>query len=170
MFFKKKHKPTEPAPIDRQMREIIAGHMPDADDETVRLVTAVAGLLAAVAYADRDYAAEEQAHIEQALSQVHGLSPRGVETVCDLLSRRIVELAAANSQAYTRDLRQLAARETRVEILQVLVDLAAADGSITTEETNLLRRTTTAMGLEDGDYLAAQSQHRDRLSVLNPDR
>lgn len=156
-------------PAAREVARLIETHMPNADDETRRLVTALAGLLACVAYADRDYAPSEQAQIREELGHVHGLDPAGVEAICALLDQQIVELASGNSQNYTRDLRELAAVDTRREILQVLVDLAASDGSVTTDETNLLRRMTSAMGLEDGDYLAAQSRHRDRLSVLNND-
>lgn len=169
IFWKKNHSKPPSEPIYAQIEAVVDQHMPDADEVTVRVVTSVAGLLAAVAYADRQYAPEERSHVREALQAVHGLLPQGVDTIAALLDERIVELASANPQAFTRDLRELAAVDTRREILQVLVDLAAADGRITTDETNLLRRTTTAMGLEDDDYVEAQSQYRDRLSVLNPD-
>jgi uncharacterized tellurite resistance protein B-like protein len=45
-------------------------------------------------------------------------------------------------------------------------DLAAADGEVSLSETDLLRRTATAMGLTPDDYLASKRRHRDRLSVL----
>lgn len=155
-------------PEAREIARILEVHMPDADEETRRLVAALAGLLACVAYADREYSKSERAQIRVELERVHGLHASGTDAICALLDEQIVELAAANTHNYTRDLREIAARATRVEILQVLLDLAAADGELSTSETNLLRRTTSAMGLDDADYLAAQARHRDRLSVLDP--
>jgi uncharacterized tellurite resistance protein B-like protein len=97
---------------------------------------------------------------------VQGLDSRAVDAICATLLARIVEIAASNTQTYTRDLRELGELELRREVLDALVDLAAADGEISLAETDLLRRTATAMGLTPDDYLASQSRHRDRLSVL----
>ena len=67
-----------------------------------------------------------------------------------------------------RDRRELGDRELRVEVLDVLVDVAAADGVLSTPETNLLRQVTTALGLSQTDYNEAQSRHRERLTALKP--
>ncbi len=53
-----------------------------------------------------------------------------------------------------------------METLEILVDLAAADGHISQDEVNLLRMLTTALGLTQDDYNRAQHKHRDKLSVL----
>ena len=54
----------------------------------------------------------------------------------------------------------------RVELLQTLLELAAADGAITHHETNLLRLVTRALGLSQLDYNHAQAKHRDRIAAL----
>jgi uncharacterized tellurite resistance protein B-like protein len=56
--------------------------------------------------------------------------------------------------------------ELRREMLDVLVDLGAADGELSLAETDLLRRTTSALGLTPEDYLASQTRHRDKLKLL----
>lgn len=145
---------------------LVAAHLPDADDETRQIVAAVAGLLACVAYADREYSTAEQQHVREALSQIDGLGAGGVEAICVALRDHIVEVAASNTQAYTRTLRELAEPGVRREVLDVLVDLAAADDELALSETHLLRRATDAMGLSQDDYLAAQARHRERLSLL----
>jgi hypothetical protein len=48
----------------------------------------------------------------------------------------------------------------------MLLDLAAADGTISHDEVVLLRNTTQALGLAQGDYNSLQSRHRGRLSAL----
>jgi uncharacterized tellurite resistance protein B-like protein len=154
----------EKAPSD--LAATIRRHLPAADDETVRVVAALAGLLAAVAYADRSYSDTEDAEVRAALGRVHGMTPAGVDAVCDTLRRTLVSHTAVEVPRATRTLRELGDTELRREVLDALVDLAAADGSITTPETNLLRQVTTALGLSQSDYNAAQERHRERLSVL----
>ena len=50
-------------------------------------------------------------------------------------------------------------------MLDCLVDLGATDGELSLAETNLLRRTTSALGLEHNDYLVSQQRHRDKLKL-----
>jgi uncharacterized tellurite resistance protein B-like protein len=89
-----------------------------------------------------------------------------VDTVCDALREHAASARAIGVPGYTRDLKELADVELRREVLDALVDLAAADGRITTPETNLLRQVTTSLGLSQSDYNESQARHRDRLAVL----
>jgi uncharacterized tellurite resistance protein B-like protein len=138
----------------------------DADEETVRVVAAMAGLLAAVAYADRSYSSEEEAEVRAALGRIHGMTSSGVDTVCDALREHAASARAIGVPGYTRDLKELADVELRREVLDALVDLAAADGRITTPETNLLRQVTTSLGLSQSDSNESQARPRERLAVL----
>jgi len=140
--------------------------MQDADDATVAIVGAVACLLALVAHADSDFADSELSEIERQLARIEGFTAAGIETVCDLLRRHGSALSAEGIQACTRVLYEQSDREMRLEVLDVLMDVAAADGVITMEETNLLRRVCAALGLSDADYLASQTRYREPLSVL----
>lgn len=145
------------------LRDAVHAHLPQADDEAVAFVTALAGLLASIAYADRDYSAAEQAHVRDALSRVPDLPEAGVDAICDVLRDHIRELASVNPQAFSRELRENYDVELRREVLDCLVDLGATDGVLTLAETNLLRRTTSALGLEPNDYVVSQHRHRDKL-------
>jgi uncharacterized tellurite resistance protein B-like protein len=144
-------------------------HLPEADDDTVRVVAAFGGLLAAVAYADRHYSDEEEALVRQVIARVHGMTSAGVDAICSSMRARVVEASTVGIPRFTRDLRELGDTELRREVLEALVDLAAADGKVTMNETNLLRQITTALGLSQGDYNDAQSRHRERLSILKPE-
>ncbi|MFI5308385.1 MAG: TerB family tellurite resistance protein [Polyangiales bacterium] len=148
--------------IDGLVRERLAG----ADEDALRVVVAVTGLLACIAYADREYSASEQALVRQILGRMQGLSEQAVEAICSALRDHIVEIAASNTQTYTRDLRELGEPELRREVLDALVDLAASDGELSMPETDLLRRTAATMGLSQDAYLESQSRYRERLSVL----
>ena len=165
-FLRRSQPAAERSVGSERVEALVRANMRDADDDTCRIVTAVTGLLACVAYVDREYSEEEQTHVREALGRVQGLSAAGVNAICDTLRDSIVEIASSNTHAYTRDLRELGTTEMRLEVLELLVDLAATDGNLEMTETNLLRRVTASLGLSADDYNAAQARHRERLSVL----
>jgi uncharacterized tellurite resistance protein B-like protein len=149
-----------------RLSDVVAQHMSGADSDTVQIVAAIAGLLAGMAYADRNVSDEEHGQLRTELGRVEGLSASGVDAICNLLHENIVEVSTAQAPRYTRVLRELADRELRLHILELLVELSAADGKITLEEVTVLRNTATALGLTQADYNVIQARHRDKLSFL----
>jgi uncharacterized tellurite resistance protein B-like protein len=145
---------------------VVRANMAGTDEETVRIVVAVAGLLGTVAYADRRFAPEEEQRIRRELERIHALTPSGVDAVCAALREYIVEIATIEAPLYARELLALTDRDLRVEVLDALVDLAAVDNEISVAETNVLRLTATALGLTQADYNTCQARHRDKLAVL----
>ncbi len=168
MIFRRKDKAAGPAPhAQERLAEIVEQYLADADDATRRIVTAVAGLLAKVAYADGHYSVQEEATIQKELSRVHGLSQEGVDAICGLLADQISHVALLGDHDWTRDLRELADRSLRLEILEVLVEMAVADHVLKHDEQTQLRRISKALNLSQEDYNAVQAKHRDKLSTLS---
>jgi uncharacterized tellurite resistance protein B-like protein len=165
MFFRRTPKPVSTKSRD-SLDELVHAHMHELDQETQRLIVAIAGLLACVAHVDHQYTPEEQSYLREALGRVNGLTAAGVDAICGLVAEHGAKIAAVNPQAYTRELRERLDIELRREMLDVLVDLGAADGELSLAETDLLRRTTSALGLTPEDYLASQTRHRDKLKLL----
>jgi len=148
------------------LRASIERELPSADPETITVVTSIAGLLGTVAYADRDYSSEEEARVRAELLRVQGMTQSGVDAICKTLRAHIVEISAVETPRFTRALLELADEDLRREVLGTLVELAAADESITLAETNVLRQLTTSLGLSQQDYLTLQDRHRAHLSIL----
>jgi uncharacterized tellurite resistance protein B-like protein len=168
MVFRRKHDSNDTPPHARdRLAEIVEQYLAEADDATRRIVTAVAGLLAKVAYADGHYSVQEEATIQKELSRVHGLSQAGVDAICGLLADQISHVALLGDHDWTRDLRELAERELRLEVLEVLVEMAVADHVLKHDEQIQLRRIAKALGLTQEEYNAIQSEHRDKLSTLS---
>jgi len=167
MIFRRKDREEVPPEARDRLSEIVDKYLADADVATRRIVTAVAGLLAKVAFADGHYSLEEEANIQRELSRVHGLSQAGVDAICGLLADHIAHVALMGDHDWTRDLLDLAERELRLEVLEVLVEMAVADGVLKHEEQTQLRRISKSMGLTQDDYNAIQARHRDKLSTLN---
>lgn len=151
--------------IDR-LRSAVQSHLPDADDETVRIVTAITGLLGAVSYADLVLKPDEEEHIRHVLSRVNGLAPHSVDSLLGAVRAAAPEASQIHMHRLARDLHELTDRALRLEVLDTLVDLAASDDDLNFEETRYLRQVTSALGLSPDDYNASQQRHREKLSVL----
>jgi uncharacterized tellurite resistance protein B-like protein len=152
-----------------QIHAALRRELPEMDEESLLVTTAIVGLLGAVAYADGDYSQVEQQRVQEELSRIEGLSRPGVEAVCEALKRHIVEVSTVQLPHYSRVLRELADPELRLQVLEMLLALAAADQSITSPETNVMRQIATALGLTQRDYNTAQQKYREHLSVLKPE-
>jgi uncharacterized tellurite resistance protein B-like protein len=157
---------SEPPAGATELFAVVQKELPDADEETRRVVVAIVGLLGAVAYADRNFSEVEEQRIHDELSRVNGMTESGIRAICGALRQHIVEVSTVQLPRYARILVDLADHELRVELLQTLLELAAADGAITHHETNLLRLVTRALGLSQLDYNHAQAKHRDRIAAL----
>jgi uncharacterized tellurite resistance protein B-like protein len=151
-----------------QLYQTLRGELSEMDEESVLVISAMVGLLGAVAYADSEFSEQERQRVRQELARIDGMSPRGIDAACEALSRNILEIATVQVPRYSRILRELADQELRVQVLEMLVALAAADQVITSAETNVMRQITTALGLTQRDYNAAQAKYRDHLAVLKP--
>ena len=65
-----------------ELERLVRGALGGSDSESVMVVVALAGLLGAAAYADRDYSENEEAHVRRELLRVHGMTAEAVDAVC----------------------------------------------------------------------------------------
>ena len=170
MSFFGKFRSSKPAAPDEMatLTEAVRAHLGQGGqaqvaDADVQIVTAVSGLLGAVAYADREHGAEEEAHIQTQLRQIDGLDRHGAKAIVDVLKANLVPLSSTYVQRFTRTLTELTSVEMRLEVLDVLLGLAAADGVITHDEIVSLRNLTSALGLSQDDYNRLQAKYKDAL-------
>jgi uncharacterized tellurite resistance protein B-like protein len=156
----------EDTAADARLREVVSRALPKADPDTVAIVAACAGLLAGVAYADRDFSADEAREIERLLASVEGIGPGGSAPIVRALEQNRVELSSVHAVRFARTLNELGSVELRLHVLAMLVSLAATDDAITQSEVNTLRQVTRALGLDQADYNRLQSEHRQKLETL----
>jgi uncharacterized tellurite resistance protein B-like protein len=158
--------PLDEASADQLLRAVVRRALPRADTDTVSIVSACAGLLAGVAYADRDFSAAEAQEIERQLGAVDGIGSEGTRAIVSALELHRIELANVHTVRFARTIRELGTRDLREHVLGMLVALAATDDTITQAEVNTLRQVTTALGLEQADYNRLQAEHRQKLGTL----
>jgi len=149
-----------------ELEATIARELPQADRETVQVVAALTGLLGAIAYADRNYSAEEEQRLLLELQRIQGMTVEGAQAIAGALRKNLLTVSSIGIPHYCRALRELGDRDLRLEVLAALMSLAAADGVIDVAEVNVLRQVTGALGLTQDDYNDAQAQHREKLALL----
>lgn len=146
------------------VRSLVVQALPDVDDDTHVIVTAVVGLLCNVAYADGEYRQTEADQIHRELLRIKGMDTNGAEALSAHIAEHIQAIGVAGSTQWIRDLKERTGKAFRLEVLEVLVELAAVDDAIDHQEVNQLRRLAEGLGLRQDAYNALQEKHREKLS------
>lgn len=157
MFGRKK--PPSPDTADAQLQAAVSAALPAADAETVAIVSACAGLLAVVAYADREFSAAERERVRSQLETVSGIGAAGAGAVASVLEAHVVELSTVHATRFTRVLKELGDRELRLHVLEMLVELCAHDEQLRQPEVVLLRQTEASLGPGQDDHYRLLAAH-----------
>lgn len=163
MFFRKKNPPETPT---SDLVAVVGRCLPEADQDTVQIITAVAGLLGCICYADREVTDREGHMVRNLLQTVQGIGPREADAILTALSRNIIAISTTHVTRYARTLKSLADRELRNHVLDMMLDVATVDDHLSSDEVIVLRQVTQALGLEQADYNALQQKHRTILATL----
>jgi uncharacterized tellurite resistance protein B-like protein len=151
---------------DTRLRHIVKMTLQGADPDTISIVTACAGLLACVAYADREFSADEAAKAGALLATAEGIGQEGSHAIVQALQAHVLELSAVHATRFARTLRELGHAELRLHVLSMLIELAAIDDDIRLSEVATLRQITGAMGLTQEEYNRLQAEYRTKLTAL----
>lgn len=168
MFWSRGKSSAKPLDSEQILEAKVRDALGTSDEVTVKVVAAIAGLLAAVAYADRKITSEEAKQLRVQLARIHGFPSEHVEAVAQVLSEQALHLSATFVPRFTRTLRTELPEEDRWEVLDALLEMAAVDGAITHDEVASLRNMSTALGLSQDHYNALQEKHRSKLSWRAP--
>lgn len=163
VFFRKKKPPQEPT-LDLAI--VVAQCLPNADQDTVNIVTAVSGLLGCIGYADRDVTDRESQMVRNLLQTIQGLGANEADAIITALERNIITISTTQATRYGRTLKALADRDLRMHVLDMMLDVATVDSHLSNEEVVVLRQVTQSLGLEQSDYNELQRRHRSVLSTL----
>lgn len=132
------------------------GKHADAANVVGELQAAVAALLIEAARLDGDYGASERKRIEVLLADRFSLSPEALAT----LMKTATQLSddAVDSYEFTSQIARKFDHEERIGIVEMLWDVAYADGSVHPYEANLLRRVAGLLYVTDQESGAARKR------------
>ena len=126
------------------------------------LQTAVAVLLVEAARMDDEFGAEERAAIENLLSEKFGLGPAATHELIAL-----AETTAERSNQlhpFTRMAVERMDPQQRIRLIEMLWEVAYADGVLDPQEDVLLRRVAGLIYVSDADRVAARQRVLQRMA------
>ena len=75
-------------------------------------------------------------------------------------------LGGTENYVVTREFNRMASREEKLSLLECLFAVSAADASVSTIESNVIRQIAEELKLEHREYADVRSKFRDDLAVL----
>jgi uncharacterized tellurite resistance protein B-like protein len=154
------------ASVFERIVQLLAGGELDPRGPADDLQIAVAALLVEAARMNDHFDAAERETIRRLLAARFGLSP---EATGDLLAA--AERAVARSAQLFRFTDMVIRRlepEQRIPIIEMLWEVAYADGRLDPEEDALLRRIGGLIGVSDQDRMRARRRALQRLGLGEP--
>jgi uncharacterized tellurite resistance protein B-like protein len=157
-----------------------AGAGPAGDTETVRriaarleglapeqghFVAAFAYVLARVANADLRIEESEARAMERLVAETAGLGPAEAALVVEIAKSQARLVGGTENYVVTREFRQVSTHEQRLRLLDCLCAVAAADGSISTLESNEIAAIADELGVTLPELNAVRARYRDQLAV-----
>jgi uncharacterized tellurite resistance protein B-like protein len=144
----------------------IATRLRSLPPERAELVAAVAGLLARVAYADRQLSPAERAVLERLLGERTALTPAEATTAVEVVIRHETTLAGINYAALTRAFNAVATTAEKERFIDCLYAVASADRAISVAEDEAIRAVAHALLLSHGQFIAVRRRYKADLDVL----
>lgn len=128
--------------------------------EMKALQEAVAAILIQAARLDGDFGADERRRIEGLLAERFSLDAAAVSALMQTAAQMSDE--AVDTYEFTRTISQKFDHEERIGIIEMLWDVAYADGSVHPYEGNLLRRVAGLLYVTDQESGAARKRVVER--------
>ena len=151
---------------DPRAIQAIRGRLEELSDNEARYLAAFAYVLARVAYADLEVDANEIKAMQRLVHDHTDLDSDKATLVVDIATSQAKTLGGTQDFVVTKLLKGMTTAEKRLQILDCLLAVAAADDLIVGEEEREMRKVARELGITDKDFLSALSRYRDKRSVL----
>ena len=132
--------------------------------ERARFLAAFTYVLARVAHADLQVDADELRQMERTLVGLGELSETEARLAVQTAVDRAVQVGASDNYLVTRELRRMTEKPERVRLMRSLLAVAAADDSISVDESRELAAIGEELGFSRGEVSALRFEFRDKLA------
>jgi uncharacterized tellurite resistance protein B-like protein len=136
------------------------------EPQRARFIAAFAYLLGRIANADLDVSAEETRKMEEIVQGFGELPEDQAILVVEIAKSQNRLFGGTENFQVTRELRELASREQREEVLHCLFAVSAADEVISAVEESQLRQIAEELGFSHREYVDVRSSYNDKRSVI----
>lgn len=144
----------------------IVGELDQLEPDRARYLAAFAFLLSRVARADLEICDDESREMERVVAKHGGLPEAQAVLVVQIAKTQSGLLGGTENFTVAKQFAELASDDDKLGLVRCLFEIAAANDSISTVETNVIRQIVDELRLEHRAYAAIRSEFRDRLNVL----
>lgn len=130
------------------------------------LVAAFALVLARVAHADLETDEDELAEMRRIVAEGPSMSEQDAKLVVDIVQAQTDAIAGSEGYLVTRELKRTTDRAQRLHLLRCLHAVAAADGSISTVESQEIVKIGEELGFSRSETSAVRSEFREHLAEI----
>jgi uncharacterized tellurite resistance protein B-like protein len=142
----------------------IAGELDHLPPDQAKYLASFAYVLARIANADLRIDAAETAEMERIVHRIAGLSDAESTLVVQIAQSQARHLGGTQDYLVTREFRQITSREQRADLLGCLYAVAAADGTIGSEESAEIVKIGEELGFTRAEANSLRAQYRDKLA------
>ena len=144
----------------------IASRLDELDAGEARYLAGFAYILARVARADFEVSESERGEMHRAVGALGGLAAERAEWVVELACGQAKEVGGTDDYLVTREFRAHTSRDQRIQLIECLFAVAAADGSISNVETETTLAIAEELGFTRQEGLGLRSRWREHLAEL----
>jgi uncharacterized tellurite resistance protein B-like protein len=138
----------------------------DRAEDEVKLVTGFAGLLGKVAYADLEISQKEIGMIRTLLQEKMNLRDSQLGPILKLIELHCIELFSLEDYIYTRMINDVCDRQQKLELIDAMFSVAAANKSISSHEDGVIGGAYKDLQLTHKEFISIKSRYKDHLDVL----
>ena len=142
----------------------IAEKLERLEPEKAKFVAAFAYVLARIANADLEIDESETLEMQRCLRALSSLSESEAALAVEIAKSQSRLLGGTENYVVTREFRSISSRQQRGAMLQCLYAVAAADGTITTDESSEIVAIAEELGFTRMEANSLRSQYRDKLA------
>lgn len=159
-----------PAPAaddpDTETMHRIAARLDQLDPAQARYLAAFACILGRVAHADSSFSDAETTKMLEIVQGLGHLSEAQAALVVEIAQNRVQQVGTTENFLVTRRFREIATTEQRVELLDCVFAVSAADDSISATEEGQAGQIAKELGLTRAEFVAARVAYRQHLASL----
>jgi uncharacterized tellurite resistance protein B-like protein len=142
----------------------IARELEQLPAQKARYLASFAYVLARLANADLSIDETETSEMLRIVERVAGLSEAEATLVVEIAKSQARTLGGTQDYVVTREFRAASTREQRGELLECLYAVAAADGTISTEESAEIVKIGDELGFTRAESNSLRGAYRDKLA------
>src|SRR6476620_6770667 len=155
----------DPAGDTATVRRIVA-KLESMPPEQARLIASAAYTLARAANADLEISDDETAAIERELQEGEHIDEPTSVMVTEMAKLQAKTVGGSEDYVVTREFKSISTPELRLRVLRACFAIAAANGSISAEETSVLNQIAEELDIDDTALNAIRADYHEQLSAV----